>query len=89
MREAALFCTEPQFSSNTSTCTMTAKLEVEFIFSLLDAQRTCSVSLCVIRRNALSDFFCFSSRLFFFVAGGAQYSYVESYGVIGFITGNI
>lgn len=58
-------------------------------FSLLDAQRTCSVSLCVIRRNALSDFFCFSSRLFLFVAGGAQYSYVESYGVIGFITGNI
>lgn len=58
-------------------------------FSLLDAQRTCSVSLCVIRRNALSDFFCFSSRLFLFVAGGAQYIYVESYGVIGFITGNI
>lgn len=35
MREAALFCTEPQFSSNTSTCTMTAKLEVEFFFLYL------------------------------------------------------
>lgn len=53
MREAALFCTDPQFSSNTLTCKMTAKLNVDVFFFLFDAQRICSESFCVIRRNAL------------------------------------
>ena len=58
------------------------------LFSLHDAQRMCSVSLYVIRRNALSNCFLFSSKHFFFVAIPVLFIFVFSYEFVGFIRGN-